>query len=321
MQSQRTKFRLHSMTNFLRRSVIICIYIMPALAFRTGWKFPATVSVNSKSVCCAHMDRRPEFSTRQIGQNVCPDFRDFRYALLKFDQNPLNKIHVDDQHALDYGPRASAAVRHIIQAVSASVLAVCMVTSTPSVADPVPPLPSEASSTTAVPAAPSAPSLAPKIKDAEHQYLDEVLDTVEDHFLDLNNAKGVADSSRTKTFNGVSWAQIRREFDTVELATRDDTYRAVRKLLARLGDRFTRLMPPQEFAKLTKYDMTGVGILLLERDGNLYLAAPPLAGSTGAEAGLRKGDRVLAIDGVDMAGRCIPPYPPRSCVEQLALSL
>ncbi len=125
-------------------------------------------------------------------------------------------------------------------------------------------------------------------KDAEHQFLDEVLNTVEEHFLDLNNQNGVADSSRTKIFNGLSWPEIRLDLDQTKLESREDTYAAVRKLLKRLGDRYTRFMPPKEFATLTKYDVTGVGILLAEREGKIYLAAPPLAGSTGAEAGLRK---------------------------------
>lgn len=39
----------------------------------------------------------------------------------------------------------------------------------------------------------------------------------------------------------------------------------------------------------------GVGLLLIEKGGGLYIAAPPLAGSTSAEAGLKKGDRLLQI--------------------------
>lgn len=40
----------------------------------------------------------------------------------------------------------------------------------------------------------------------------------------------------------------------------------------------------QSFAQLTKFDVTGLGILLIEKDGFLFVASPPLAGSTAAEA-------------------------------------
>jgi hypothetical protein len=34
-------------------------------------------------------------------------------------------------------------------------------------------------------------------------------------------------------------------------------YRQIEKLLSRLGDKYTRFMDPNEFQKLTKYDVTG----------------------------------------------------------------
>ena len=41
-------------------------------------------------------------------------------------------------------------------------------------------------------------------------------------------------------------------------------------------------MKPEDFAKLTKYDVTGVGVLIVEKDEQLFVGAPPLAGSTAA---------------------------------------
>lgn len=139
--------------------------------------------------------------------------------------------------------------------------------------------------------------------DAEHALVAEALTVVDEHFIDLKNPKGVADSSQQHRFNGVDWKQLRLSEDSKRLKNRDASYKEINGALKKLGDKYTRFVKPADFAKLTKYDVTGVGVLIVEKEGQLFVGAPPLAGSTAAEADIQKGDRILAIDGVSMTDK------------------
>ena len=48
--------------------------------------------------------------------------------------------------------------------------------------------------------------------------------------------------------------------------------------------------------------VTGLGILMIEREGSVYVASPPLEGSAGAKAGLKAGDQVLRVGSKDVTG-------------------
>lgn len=139
--------------------------------------------------------------------------------------------------------------------------------------------------------------------DPEHALLNEAMGLVEDHFLDLSNKDGVVDSVNKHTYNGVLWPELKSEMDATKLRDRGATHNKIKKVLSKLGDRYTRFLQPKDFAKLTKYDVTGVGVLLVEKNSNLYVGAPPLAGSAAEAAGIKKGDRVVEIDGVAMQGK------------------
>jgi len=142
----------------------------------------------------------------------------------------------------------------------------------------------------------------PKVEasDPEHAIVKEALTVVDEHFIDLKNAKGVADSSSRHVFNGVDWLKLLQEEDAKNIKDRASSYKDINAALKKLGDRYTRFVKPADFAKLTKYDVTGVGVLIVEKNGQLFVGAPPLAGSTASEADVKKGDRILAIDGVSM---------------------
>jgi hypothetical protein len=306
----------HRFNKLISCLVLFCILWTPVDAFSISVLSAARNRLAPKHAGCVTAQEGGHSTTRCGIPSLCSHSTAVSLELTKTisrlttasfrmrTQPRVQHINVESTSGNEFVDTFQSACRH-----GASMLAICIFLAGTIAIDPVH-AQQQAGSTAAV--SPNKAAVSPVSKDAEHQFLDEVLNTVEDHFLDLSNEKGVADSSRTKTFNGISWDDVRRQFDSTELQSRDDTYGVIRKLLKRLGDRFTRFMPPQEFAKLTKYDMTGVGVLLMEREGKIYLAAPPLSGSTGAEAGLRKGDQVLSIDGVDMTGRYAPPCaPPR----------
>jgi carboxyl-terminal processing protease len=67
-----------------------------------------------------------------------------------------------------------------------------------------------------------------------------------------------------KNFNGQSWFRVREMYLKKEnMRTREETYTAIKKLLASLGDPFTRFLDPDQYDQLkrgTSGAVTGVGL-------------------------------------------------------------
>eukprot|EP00960_Hanusia_phi_P041499 755024-Hanusia_phi.AAC.1 len=122
-------------------------------------------------------------------------------------------------------------------------------------------------------------------KDAEHALLFEAMDVIDKHFIDLSNKDGVAQSSDKHEYNSVAWEGLKRELEEKRLSDRKETYKEIKKMLKKLGDRYTRFVSPADFVKLTKYDATGVGLAVNQDEEGLIIGYPPLAGSTAADAG------------------------------------
>jgi len=115
-----------------------------------------------------------------------------------------------------------------------------------------------------------------------------------------------------KTFNGQSWFRYREEALRKEpMNTREQTYAAIRKMLATLEDPFTRFLEPEKFTSLrsgTSGAVTGVGLEVGFDTSNggtasddLVVVAPVMGGPA-ARAGVAPGDVILAIDGVPTSG-------------------
>ncbi|KAK9082896.1 hypothetical protein Scep_029367 [Stephania cephalantha] len=109
-----------------------------------------------------------------------------------------------------------------------------------------------------------------------------------------------------KTFNGQSWFRYREEALRNEpMNTREETYNAIRKMLATLNDPFTRFLEPEKFKSLrsgTQGALTGVGLSIGypvgyngSATGLLVISSTPEAPAS--RAGILSGDIILAIDG------------------------
>jgi carboxyl-terminal processing protease len=90
-----------------------------------------------------------------------------------------------------------------------------------------------------------------------------------------------------KSFNGQSWFRVRERFLKEESMTeRQETYAAIRKMLALLDDPFTRFLEPNQYALLQRGatgSVTGVGLEVAfsqrpESLGQLLVRAPKNAG-------------------------------------------
>jgi carboxyl-terminal processing protease len=79
---------------------------------------------------------------------------------------------------------------------------------------------------------------------------------------------------------------------------------ALEGILRELGDPNTALLNPQTFENFriqTEGDYGGVGLEIVERDGFVTVVGP-IPGTPGARAGIRAGDRIVAVDGEDIRG-------------------
>ncbi|GAB2212440.1 hypothetical protein Droror1_Dr00020406 [Drosera rotundifolia] len=89
--------------------------------------------------------------------------------------------------------------------------------------------------------------------------------------------------------------------------TRAKAHDVIRKMLASLGDPYTRYLSPEEFSKMARYDMTGIGLNLREvpdRGGSFKVKVLGLIlDGTAHSAGIRQGDEVLSVNGEDVRGK------------------
>ncbi|CAO2822007.1 unnamed protein product [Amaranthus hypochondriacus] len=108
-----------------------------------------------------------------------------------------------------------------------------------------------------------------------------------------------------KTFNGQSWFRYRENALRNEpMNTREETYAAIRKMVASLNDPFTRFLEPERLKNLrsgTQSSLTGVGLSIgypNSLDGSstglVVISAAP--GGPASRAGILPGDIILSID-------------------------
>lgn len=102
-------------------------------------------------------------------------------------------------------------------------------------------------------------------------------------------------------FEQVHWRRLRQKALERPIVTSQDAYGAIEAMLEPLGDPYTRLLRPADYATLrsnTEGTVTGVGLqLALDGAEGRIVVVAPLEGSPAAEAGIRSGSRVLSVEG------------------------
>ena len=108
------------------------------------------------------------------------------------------------------------------------------------------------------------------------------------------------------TFNQVDWRAVRTEYLNREYSDREEAYEAIREMLERLEDPYTRFMDPQEFRNMqidTSGELTGVGIQLAQdEETKELLVVAPIEDTPAAEAGILARDVIVEIDGQSTEG-------------------
>ena len=128
------------------------------------------------------------------------------------------------------------------------------------------------------------------------QIVEEVWKVVDDNFLPARSDDG---------FDRAEWAQLREEFVKSPPADRAEAYGTVRNILRTLGDPYSRFVEPADFAPLLKYDISGVGMNVAEDpdDSTRLRVLGLVLDSTAAKAGVKQGDEVVAVDGVEVRNK------------------
>lgn len=144
-----------------------------------------------------------------------------------------------------------------------------------------------------------------------HQLINEVWQVVDDNYLD----------ARGRGFDRTRWLQLREEALARSYGDKEAGFRAVREMLARgTSDPYTRFLGPGEFAKMAKYDVTGVGLNLgsgedftrktglalpgdrAEELGGVWVVGM-IKGSPADAGGISQGDQLLEVDGQPVEGQ------------------
>lgn len=108
-------------------------------------------------------------------------------------------------------------------------------------------------------------------------------------------------------FEAIGWKRLRQKALERPIQTSGDAYDAIEALLAPIGDPYTRLLRPAEYASLrsnTQGSVSGVGLQLglsgsaAGSDAAIVVIAP-LEDSPADEAGISSGTAVLRVDGLE----------------------
>jgi len=135
----------------------------------------------------------------------------------------------------------------------------------------------------------------------------------ENNLLFLEAWRAVDKAYVDKTFNGTSWFKYRETtVKKTPMDSREETYAAIRVMLAKLDDPFTRFLEPEKYASLSESTMsaniTGVGIEMAYRGGNVkadadqVVVVAPTPGGPADLAGVRPADGIIEVDGLPTKG-------------------
>jgi carboxyl-terminal processing protease len=102
------------------------------------------------------------------------------------------------------------------------------------------------------------------------------------------------------TFNQTDWRAVRQEYLSRNYGNKQEAYTAIREMLKKLNDPYTRFMDPQEFKNMqidTSGELTGVGIQLAQDEKTKELiVVSPIEDTPAFQAGIMARDVITKIN-------------------------
>ena len=132
------------------------------------------------------------------------------------------------------------------------------------------------------------------IQTGPKETIDEVWQIVNHQYVDTS-------------FNNTDWQKIRQDYiNKASYKDREDAYKAIREMLGKLEDPYTRFMNPEEFQNMridTSGELTGVGIQIAkDEETDRLVVISPIEDTPAFEAGILAQDLIVEIDGTDTKG-------------------
>ena len=133
------------------------------------------------------------------------------------------------------------------------------------------------------------------LKNSNKEVIDHVWQIIYRDFLDSDG-----------DFNKSNWIKLRKKLLTRKYANSSDAYDAIREMLAKLNDPYTRFLDPKQFYEMridTSGELTGVGIQII-KDEKLddFVIVSPIEGSPAYQAGIKAQDRIISINNITTKG-------------------
>jgi carboxyl-terminal processing protease len=139
----------------------------------------------------------------------------------------------------------------------------------------------------------SSKSLASLNRGSPKELVDEVWQIIDKSYVD-------------GTFNQVDWKAVRNDYLKRTYTSDEEAYKAIREMLKKLDDPYTRFMNPEEFKNMqveTSGELTGVGIQLTQDEKTKKLVViSPIEDTPAFTAGILAKDIITKIDGKSTEG-------------------
>ena len=135
----------------------------------------------------------------------------------------------------------------------------------------------------------------PSITDSPKEVIDQVWQIVHRDYLDS-----------TGKYDPKQWRTLRRNLPTKAYAGSEESYEAIRGMLASLDDPYTRFLDPKEFKDMqieTSGELMGVGIQIsVDKTSKEIVVISPIEGTPASRAGVQSKDVIVSIDGKSTNG-------------------
>ena len=110
-------------------------------------------------------------------------------------------------------------------------------------------------------------------------------------------------------FQKSNWIELRKEFLSKTYSDKNEAYDAIRNMLSKLDDSYTRFLEPKEFNQMridTSGELTGVGIQIVkDKESDDLIIVSPIEGTPAYDAGIKAKDKILSIDDISTEGMFI----------------